>query len=388
MRKIAAILVDRANYARLRPVLIELQKMPNVDLKIVCSGTMVLERFGSAAKDLKLDDIPVESSIFFEVEGSTPLTMTKSIGMAVMEFASEFNRMKPDMVLVIGDRYEALAATIAASYLNICVAHLQGGEVSGSIDESARHAITKFSQYHFPSTGRSADYLLRMGEKSDSVFMYGCPSGDQVVGQDLAITAGEINKYGVGATMDISKPYLVVMYHPITTSYGSENNDIAELFNAVASMKMQTCWLWPNIDAGSDHISKFIRSRREGGRCDSWAKFVKHFEAPVFLRVMANAACLVGNSSSFVRDSSFFGTPVVLVGERQQGREYGENLVKVAPVEKEIKSALEKQLNAGKYRPSELYGRGDAGVQIAQRLATVPLYTQKILSFVDETKGK
>ena len=136
---------------------------PELELQVIAAGTMVLERFHQPVQLVRRDGFHVDGEIYIELEGSIPVTMAKSVGFAVVEFASEFQRLKPDVVLLIGDRYEAMAAAIAAAYMNICIAHIQGGEVSGSIDESTRHAISKFAHFHFPSTRRSAEYLIRMG---------------------------------------------------------------------------------------------------------------------------------------------------------------------------------------------------------------------------------
>src|SRR5215471_374553 len=155
-----------------------IREHPALQLQTVASGTMVLERFGLAVDVLKGDGFHVDGEVYIELEGSTPTTMAKSVGFAMVEFASEFQRLKPDVVLIIGDRYEALAAAIAAAYMNICIAHIQGGEVSGSIDESARHAISKFAHFHFPSTERSTEYLIRMGERPQTILSIGCPSSD------------------------------------------------------------------------------------------------------------------------------------------------------------------------------------------------------------------
>ena len=177
-RKVCVVLVDRANYGRLKPVLHEITKKPEIQLQLVAAGTMVLERFGHPVQNVKNDGFTVDGEIYIELEGSTPATMAKSLGFAVVEFASEFHRLKPDVVMLIGDRYEALAAALAAAYMNLCIVHIQGGEVSGSIDESARHAITKLAHYHFPSTKRSAEYLVRMGRTPGSILGVGCPSSD------------------------------------------------------------------------------------------------------------------------------------------------------------------------------------------------------------------
>jgi UDP-hydrolysing UDP-N-acetyl-D-glucosamine 2-epimerase len=390
MREIAAILVDRANYGRMKPILRALLARSELRTRVVCTGTMLLDRFGMAMHNVEEDGFLIDGKVYLELEGSTPVTMAKSLGIAVMELTSELARLRPDIVLVIGDRYEALAATLAAAYLNICVAHIQGGEVSGSIDESARHAMTKLAHYHFPATHRAADYLIRMGERPETVFLVGCPSGDLALKEDLRLTAETLNSHGVGAVLDPRRPFLTVVFHPVTTEFGSEVAQVKALYDAVASLSTQTCWLWPNIDAGSDNVSKFLRAQRERNHheSDRWLRAVKHFQPIDFLKVIAGSACLVGNSSSFVRDASFVGTPVVLVGNRQHGRETAEHVMCVPPTENAILDGIRVQLAHGRYPRSHLYGRGDAAEQIAARLAEVPIYHQKRLAYAPDPRDE
>src|ERR1700676_1347217 len=195
-RKVCVVLVDRANYGRLKPVLQAITVRPQLQLQVIAAGTMVLERFGHPVQNVKKDGFHVDGEIYIELEGSTPATMAKSLGFAVVEFASEFQRLKPDLVVLIGDRYEALAAALAAAYMNICIAHIQGGEVSGSIDESARHAISKFAHYHFPSTARSREYLIRMGEDPETILHVGCPSSDIARNVEYSVPPEILNDTG------------------------------------------------------------------------------------------------------------------------------------------------------------------------------------------------
>jgi UDP-hydrolysing UDP-N-acetyl-D-glucosamine 2-epimerase len=378
-RKIATVLVDRANYGRLKPVMTAIQREPTLEQQVVCAGTMVLERFGSPVKIVAAEGFSIASEIYIELEGSTPVTMAKSLGFAIIEFASEFQRLRPDVLLVIGDRYEALAAAIAASYMNICIAHIQGGEVSGSIDESARHCITKLAQFHFPATRRSADFIVRMGERPESVFYVGCPSGDIARGLDRALPP-DVFERGIGAHVDPARPYILVAFHPVTTDFGAEKDETLNLLMALQKIGLPTVWLWPNIDAGSDHVSKAIRAYRET-HSTGWLRLIKNFAPDVYLKVLANAACAIGNSSSFVRDSSFFGTPVVLVGDRQQGRETAENVAVVEPEAEAIGRSARAQLAHGHYEPSTLYGDGRAAERIASHLARMEPYIQKQLNY-------
>jgi UDP-hydrolysing UDP-N-acetyl-D-glucosamine 2-epimerase len=382
-RKICVVLVDRANYGRLKPVMQAIAARPELTLQTLAAGTMVLERFHLPVQVVKDDGFQPDGEVYIELEGSVPTTMAKSIGFGVVEFASEFQRLKPDVVLLIGDRYEALAAAIAAAYMNICIVHLQGGEVSGSIDESARHAISKFAHFHFPSTRRSAEYLTRMGEAPNTILGIGCPSSDIAHGLDRSLAASIINRQGSGVPIDVSRPFLLMLFHPTTTEYGGERRQMEELLQALGTLHTQTVLLWPNIDAGADHISKAIRVFRDRAR-PTWLRCLTNLSPEAYLKVLANTACAVGNSSSFVRDASYFGTPVVLVGNRQDGREIDAHVTPVPPLRDAIVAALKRQLAHGRYAPSSLYGDGHVSPRIAEALVKLTPYIQKRLHYIYE----
>jgi UDP-hydrolysing UDP-N-acetyl-D-glucosamine 2-epimerase len=325
----------------------------------------------------------VDSEIYLELEGSTPTTMAKSVGFGVIEFASEFQRLKPDIVLIIGDRYEALSAVLAAAFMNLCIAHIQGGEVSGSIDESTRHAISKYSHYHFPSTKRAADYLVRMGEKPDTILGIGCPSSDIARSIDLTAPMDVINTRGSGITLDTDQPFLLALFHPTTTEFGHESEDMTELLHALERIAMPTLLLWPNIDAGSDHISKQVRVFRDQHQV-GWMRTITNLTPEDYIRVLARSACAIGNSSSFVRDSSHFGTPVVLVGHRQDGRETDENVIRCEASRDDIEKTIRTHLAHGRYGPSTLYGDGKVSDRIAAALVQAPHYVQKRLHYIHD----
>jgi UDP-hydrolysing UDP-N-acetyl-D-glucosamine 2-epimerase len=354
---------------------------PELELQVVAAGTMVLERFQQPVQVVRADGFRVDGEVYLELEGSTPATMAKSVGFGVVEFASEFQRLKPDVILLIGDRYEALAAAIAAAYMNICIAHIQGGEVSGSIDESARHAITKFAHFHFPSTKRSAEYLARMGEAPETVLAIGCPSSDIARKLDRTLSPAVLNSIGSGAMIDVAKSFLLVLFHPTTTEYGGERQQMEEVLKALHNLNIQTVLLWPNIDAGADHISKAIRVFRDHTK-STWLRVLTNLSPENYLRVLSTAACAVGNSSSFVRDASYFGTPIVLVGNRQEGREADVHVRRVPPVAAEVAATIHSQLAHGRYAPSSLYGDGNVSTRIAAALVQLTPYLQKRLYYI------
>jgi UDP-hydrolysing UDP-N-acetyl-D-glucosamine 2-epimerase len=382
-KRICVVLVDRANYGRMHPVMREINSTPDLELLTICSGTMLLERFGQAEKIVAADGFDIHGRVYMELEGSVPATMAKSIGLGIIEFSTELQRLKPDLVLLIGDRYEALSAAIAAAYMNIPIAHIQGGEVSGSIDESARHAITKFAHLHFPSTERAAQYIMKLGERRDCVFNVGCPAGDYIIKLDSQLQSDAFSRIGVGGSIDPNQPYILVIYHPITTRFGFERQQAEQLLMALHELSHPTVWIWPNIDAGADEISKCLRSYREKqNNTSQWLHLIKNLDPVTFQTCLKQAACAVGNSSSFIRDSTFSGTPVVLVGDRQDGREHGQNLVAVSPLSTEIIDAVRRQLKHGRYPPSNLYGNGTASLQIVEKLKSFVPYKQKMLQYI------
>jgi UDP-hydrolysing UDP-N-acetyl-D-glucosamine 2-epimerase len=385
-RKICIVVMSRANYGRIKSVMQAVKSHPDLELQLLVGASALLDRFGSAVDVIRADGFEPNAVIHSIVEGETPTTMAKSTGLGIIELASQFENIKPDIVLTVADRFETIATAIAASYMNIPVAHTQGGEVTGSIDESVRHAITKLSHLHFPSTRRAHDFVVRMGEDPSTVYLTGCPAMDVVAdvpAEPRSALQALFKRYsGVGARIDPQKPYLVVLQHPVTTEYGQGFAQINETLQAVAAIKMQTVWLWPNVDAGSDDVSKGLRVYREKHDPD-FIHFYKNFSPDDYVRLMRACACLVGNSSSGLREAAFLGVPSVNIGSRQSGRERAANVTDVDYDAAGIRAAVERQLAHGHYGPSDMFGTGHAGRQIADILATAPLRIQKRLSYVD-----
>lgn len=383
-RRICVIVNSRANYGRIRSVLRAVEKHTDLELQLIVGASALLSRFGNVVNLIRKDGFEPDATVYSIVEGENPTTMAKSTGMAIMELATLFENLKPDIVLTVADRFETMATAVAASYMNICLAHTQGGEVTGSIDESVRHAVTRLSHVHFPATRLAEDYLLRMGERPETVFMTGCPAIDEISELDVSHDPTLFERYGgVGSTLDSSKPYIVVLQHPVTTEYGSGLNQVRQTLEAIKKLKIQTVWLWPNVDAGSDDVSKGLRAFREKENPD-YIHFYKNFAIDDYAKLINNSVCLVGNSSSGIREGSFLGVPVVNIGTRQQGRERGENVIDAGYSSKEIADAIKRQVEHGKYESISMYGDGNAGAKIAQHLAEVDIRNiQKRLSYVE-----
>lgn len=383
MKKICVIITTRGNYAKMKTVMRGIEQNPDLELQLILGGSVILEKYGRILSTLK-DDVKVDRVIHFVIEGENPVTMAKSAGIAVSEFSTAFENLKPDVVIVIADRYECLAIAMAASYMNIPIAHVEGGEVSGSIDESIRHAITKLAHLHFPATEDAARRIEQMGEAPATIFRVGATSFDVLAEEDLE-DLGRVMEYqkvsGVGSAVDlVPGRYLVVIQHPVTTEYAENLAHINETIAAIEMLKVPTIWIWPNMDAGSDGISKGIRLFREHTN-PRYVHFFKSLAIELFAPLLANAACIVGNSSSGIREASFLGTPCVNIGTRQKGRQRGKNLVDVDYDREEIAAAIRKQMEHGPYEPDHCYGDGKAGEKIVEVLSTFSFSLQKQITF-------
>jgi UDP-hydrolysing UDP-N-acetyl-D-glucosamine 2-epimerase len=379
-RKIAVVVASRANYGRIKSVLSAIREHPDLELQLIVGASALLYRFGSAIEVIRSDGFEPNATVYFVIEGENPTTMAKSTGIAIIELSTLFENLKPDVVLTVADRYETMATAVAASYMNIPLAHTQGGDVTGSIDESVRHAVTKLAHIHFPATARSAENIIRMGEDPRCVFMTGCPSIDVLANLDLSLD-GVMDRYGgTGAKIDFSKPYLLVLQHPVTTEFGDGLRQVGETIKAIDRIGIPTVWLWPNVDAGSDDISKGLRMYRE--RCSPrFVHFYRNFSVEDYARVLNNSVCIVGNSSSGIREAGFLGVPSINIGTRQYGRERASNVMDVSYDADAIVAAIEKQLAHGRYPRSALFGGGASGKKIASILSSVELILTKSLHF-------
>ena len=380
-KKVAVVVNSRANYGRIKPVLRALQNHGTLDLQLILGASALLYRFGNVQDVVIADGFTPAATVYSIVEGENPTTMAKSTGLAILELATLFENINPDVVLTVADRFETLGTAVAASYMNIPVAHTQGGEITGSIDESVRHAVTKLSHIHFPATRKAAENIIRMGEDPATVHFVGCPSLDLAASLDLELPDDIFARYrGVGPDLDPHTDYLLVLQHPVTTEYGEGYQQISQTLAALKSFDMQIVWLWPNVDAGSDDVSKALREFREKEDPRN-VHFYRNFSPEDYLRVLHGASCIIGNSSSALREGSFLGVPAVNVGTRQAGRERGPNVVDAPYEARSIESATTRQIQNGRYPSSDLYGKGDASEQIIQILDSTRPIIQKRLNY-------
>jgi UDP-hydrolysing UDP-N-acetyl-D-glucosamine 2-epimerase len=383
LKKICIIITTRGNYAKMKSVIQNIQSQSTLELQLIVGGGAVLPKYGNIVDSMEGLETPIDRVIHFLVEGENPETMSKSAGLAVIDFTTAFENLRPDVVMVIADRFECLAIAMAAGYMNIPIVHIEGGEISGSIDESIRHAITKLSHLHFPATEKAAKRIERMGEDPNTIFSVGSTSLDVIKELDLSNLKPVMDLQktaGVGAAIDLSQPYLVVIQHPVTTEYENNLMHINETIGAIDSLSMQTVWIWPNMDAGSDGISKGIRIFRELKNPD-YVRFYKSLPIEYFAPLIKNSACIIGNSSCGIREAAFLGVPSVNIGSRQLGRERGLNVKDVAYDAKEIKDAILQQIAHGPFDADFLYGDGHAGARIGEILNGFEFNIQKKMTY-------
>jgi UDP-hydrolysing UDP-N-acetyl-D-glucosamine 2-epimerase len=382
-RKVCVVVTARPSYSRIKTALKAIQEHPKLELQLVVAASALLERYGSAVRYIEEDGFEIAARVYMVLEGENLASMAKTTGLGLLELATVFDNLKPDIVVTIADRYETLATAVAASYMNITVAHLQGGEVTGSIDEKVRHAVTKLADMHFVCSKNAVQRVIRMGEDPARVFMTGCPSVDLAaeVLKDPTLNFNPLERYGgVGAQLDISNGYVVVMQHPVTTEYQQARNHILETLYAVREIGQPTLWFWPNVDAGSDGTSGGIRSFRESERPGN-VHFFKNMTPTDFLRLLYNSRCLIGNSSVGIRECSFLSVPVVNIGSRQAGRDRGHNVLDVDYDRRAITEAIKYHVGNGRYPQDRIYGDGHAGENIARLLATENLGIEKRLAY-------
>jgi GDP/UDP-N,N'-diacetylbacillosamine 2-epimerase (hydrolysing) len=369
MRTIAIVTERRADYSRFKPILELIQADPDLDYKLIVTGISILKQHGNDIDVIRRDGFAIEAVVpmFAENGPDTGAEMVRAMSRVMPALADIFERIKPDIILSGFDIGANFAAAVAGAHMNIPVAHIQGGEVTGSIDESLRHAMSKFAHLHFPATELSKQRLIRMGEVPEHIFVVGCPSLDVVLATPVATREAVISAHG----LDPAKPYIVILQHPVTTEVERAGDQMAETLAAVREKHLQGVMIYPNNDAGAQRI---IRQIQESGTI----KIVRSLPAGDFVNLVRHAAALVGNSSSGIHETASLGVPTVNIGTRQQGRERGANVLDVPNDRREIAKALDKALydDAFKAVVAERvnpYGDGTAARQIIRVLKTVSL---------------
>ncbi len=377
-RRICFPITNRAYYGRSQLLIRKLHAHPGVELELMLGGSILLDKYSKhIADDIEAGGFSIAASLFNVIEGGNHVAMAKTACLTALEFTNGLHTLNPDVVVICGDRFEQLAIAMAAAYLNITIAHIEGGDVTGSIDESVRHAITKLAHLHFVTNADAERRVLAMGEDPRYVFNTGSLDVELASRVSTAITSERVNSFGVGHDVDVDQPFLMVVQHPVTTERDNREH-LETTLRAVAALDMPTIWFWPNPDAGTGEMADTLRHMRERhAELTAKMRFITNVPADEFVALLAHASCLVGNSSAGIKECSYLGTPVVNIGARQQGRLSAEHVAHVGYDAAEIQQAIRAQLAHGRYEPSHIYYRPDTSQAMVDVLVGAELYTQK-----------
>ncbi len=382
-RKICVVVTARPSYSRIKTALRAIDQHPALELQLVVAASALLDRYGSAIEYIQADGFEIAAKVFNVLEGENLTAAAKTTGIGILELSTIFDNLSPDIVVTVADRFETMATAIAASYMNIPLAHVQGGEVTGNIDEKVRHSITKLADYHFVASQDAYERVIRLGEDSEYVFNTGCPSID-LAAEILENPELDFNIYGkyggVGSSPDLSNGYWVVMQHPVTTEVGSSRQQIEATLEAAYEKNEPILWFWPNVDAGADGTSTGIRAFRENHDLTNF-HFFKNMQPTDFLRLLYNSNGLIGNSSVGIRECAFLGVPVINIGSRQNARARGKNVIDVVHDKTLISNAMDQHSSIDKCERSLVYGGGDAGQKMANLLAELPFKFSKTITY-------
>ena len=370
MRKILCITGTRADYPRVKSVLHLINKSTNLELQLLVTGSHLIKEYGYSKQEIIDDGFKIDAEIpMFLGEYNSPLGMTQSSARCTSGIANALDKLRPDLVLLTVDRVETLAACVAVCLMNFPIAHIQGGEVTGTIDESIRHAVTKMSHIHFPATIDAAERIIRMGEKPDLVFEVGCPYIDIINSIQKKSKQYLAKKYSFSP----EKKLIIFTQHPVTTEYGSSKDQIEVTLEALKNFsECQIIAFSSNTDAGGKEIVNAVKK-------ESNFVHISNMLSSDFLSLMDCADVMVGNSSAAIREAPSFHLPAVNIGTRQQGRLRAENVIDVNHDKNEIISAINKTLNNKDFisntnQITNPYGDGKSAIRIVEILETLPLH--------------
>ena len=365
LRKIFIVTERRADYSRFKPILEIIHEDPDLDYDLVVTGIHLKDEHGRTINEIKKDGFKIFSTFdMFEDDEDTGASMTRALGRALVKIAHALESSRPDIILSGFDIAANLAATIAGAHMNIPVAHIQGGEVSGTIDESIRHAMSKFSHYHMTANEDATKRLVRMGEIPEHVFNVGCPSLDAIMKVPV------IPKEVLFEKFNLKPPYALVLQHAVTTEVDCTNSQIHATLEAVAESKISALIIMPNNDAGSSQIIKKIKKMN--------IQYVATLSLEEYVNLLRHSSILIGNSSSGIHETATFGVPTINVGTRQSGRLRARNVLDVNHDKKEILKAIDICLHSREFiercaSTPNPYGDGASAPRIVKLLKEIDI---------------
>ncbi|HOE93694.1 MAG TPA: UDP-N-acetylglucosamine 2-epimerase [Methanofastidiosum sp.] len=368
-RKILYITGSRADYGLMHSTLKKIDSNPNLDLEIIVTGMHIMKEFGMTINEIKKDNFKIHViNCIYKKDNKE--SMAFFIGDLIKNLVDTINKAKPDILLLLGDRGEMLAGAIVGTYLSIPVAHVHGGEITGNVDESTRHAITKLSNIHFAATEKSARRIIRMGENPKFVFNVGAPGLDDILNNPIIEPGLISDKYGI----DFSEPLILVIQHPVTSESNEAPNQILQTLNAIKELKYQSIVIYPNCDAGGRKMIDVIKSYKH----DKKIKIFDNIPRSDYLSILKKSSLIIGNSSSAIIEAPSLKVPVINIGSRQQKRERSKYIIDVDCNKESIKKTIKYVLNDIEFKRSmkhlrNPYGDGRSGDRIVRILSEIEI---------------
>jgi GDP/UDP-N,N'-diacetylbacillosamine 2-epimerase (hydrolysing) len=369
VRHVAILTEARSSYGYLRPIARLIEDDPELRYSLLVTSQHLLPDFGYSVEDIERDGLNITDRIYMTLDGYTPATMAKSLGVLLLGVTDALVRLRPDLLLVLGDRGESLMGAVAAAHMNIPVAHVQAGERSGNIDGITRHAITRFTHIHFASGPEAAERLRRMGEEEFRIFTTGAPQLDELVNGSVARPAEVADRFH----LDLELPLVLVVQHPVTEEFGEGVAQMEETLEAVCELEEQTVVIFPNTDAGSDDLRHMIERHHR-----PFMRVERNVPRYVYGGLMQVASVLVGNSSSGLIEAPAFGLPAVNVGLRQRDRARAANVIDVPYDRRAIVEAIRRAMTPEFRRELEgsdspYLSDGRVSERIVEILKTIPI---------------
>ena len=386
-KKICFVILSRAHYGSTKAIMKQAKKDNYFKVQVVVGASAILKKFGEVDKEIKKDGFKIDQYLDFQSARLDLLSMPQTVGLGLMSLSNAFKELKPDYVLTVGDRYETMATAIASTYMNIPLLHTMGGERTGTLDESVRHAISKLAHLHFVANHDSKKRLVKMGERNKDIFNVGCPRIDTVKealkNYSRSSLIKKLNNIGVGKKIKTADDFIVLSQHPVTSEFEDSMKNYKMTVDAINkfSGKFKIIWLWPNADAGSDDISGVIRQYREKNYNKN-IRYITNMSPEIYFQLLNECRCLVGNSSSAIREGAFIGVPAINIGTRQSSRLKSKNTINASYNVDKIYKSLKIQIKKSKYKSSNIYGNGNAAKKIISTLKKLKkINIQKLNSY-------
>jgi GDP/UDP-N,N'-diacetylbacillosamine 2-epimerase (hydrolysing) len=374
MRKVCYISGTRADFGLMKNSLQAIDQDDELDLEVIVTGMHLLNEYGDTYQEILDLGLNIVGKVRVSLSGESGSQMSIALGNQIIDFTKILEKDKPDLVLLLGDRGEMLAGAIVSLYLNIPIVHIHGGELSGTVDDSVRHAISKLSHYHFTATELSKERLIKMGEVANNIFTIGAPGLDEIYNTQLIQREALLEKYGINS----NSPFILFLFHPVVQQYKSVKEQLITILEGLLFDNTQILALMPNADAGGSVISSVLSQYTEQRKI----KTVVHIERLEFLSLLSEADLLVGNSSSGIIEAASLGTPVINIGDRQNLRERNNNVVDVGIEKSQIINGINKARSLNKYSFDNVYGDGKSSQRIVELLKSLAI-DSKILDKVN-----